>query len=58
MPKSPEDLILAAAAALPVNVWTHMALTYDGTTLRLYVGGAQIATRAVTGSWASAISRA
>ena len=25
-------------------------LTYDGTTLRLYLGGAQIATRAVTGS--------
>ncbi|MEA2240725.1 MAG: hypothetical protein QOD24_281, partial [Solirubrobacteraceae bacterium] len=40
-------------AALPVNVWTHVASTYDGTTLRVFVNGTQVATRAVTGSLAA-----
>jgi chitodextrinase len=36
--------------ANPVNAWTHVALTYDGSMLRLYVGGTQAATRAATGA--------
>lgn len=35
---------------LPLNVWTHLATTYDGATLRFYVNGVQVATRAQTGS--------
>jgi hypothetical protein len=36
--------------ALAVNTWTHLALTYDAVTLRLYVNGVQVASQAQTGS--------
>ena len=36
--------------ALPLNTWSHLATTYDGTTLRLFVDGNQVATKAQTGS--------
>lgn len=32
------------------NQWYHIAGTYDGTTMRLYLNGSQIATTAVTGN--------
>jgi glucose/arabinose dehydrogenase/PKD repeat protein len=41
-----------ATAALPVNTWTHLATTYDGANLRLYVNGTQAATTALTGAMA------
>ena len=44
---------LIAQSALPPNVWSHLAATYDGTTLRLYVNGVQVASRAQTGSIAT-----
>jgi hypothetical protein len=31
------------------NVWTHLATTYDGATLRLYVNGLEVANTPVTG---------
>lgn len=36
--------------AEPVNRWSHVALTYDGARLRLYVDGAQVSSRAITGT--------
>ena len=38
---------LAALASLEPNLWSHLALTYDGAKLRLYVNGELVATKAV-----------
>ncbi|MFG6200459.1 LamG-like jellyroll fold domain-containing protein [Nonomuraea sp. JJY05] len=35
---------------LPVNSWSHLALTYDGTTLRLFVNGQQVDQTTMSGS--------
>ncbi len=37
-------------AAVPLNAWTHLAATYDGSNLRLYVGGVLKITKAYSGS--------
>ena len=40
---------LYAPSALPLNTWTHIAGTFDGTTLSLYVNGVRVSTRAQAG---------
>jgi hypothetical protein len=40
---------LYGTAALPLDTWSHLAATYDETTLRLYVNGVQVASRPQSG---------
>jgi hypothetical protein len=43
----------ASAFALVANTWTHVAGTYDGTVLRLFINGVEMATRTSVGSIAT-----
>ncbi len=44
------DRNVDGTAALALNTWSHLAATYDGANLRLYVNGTQVASIAQTGS--------
>jgi dUTPase len=44
------DLFTNGTAALPLNTWSHLAMTWDGTTQRLFVGGNQVGSRTVSGT--------
>jgi hypothetical protein len=44
---------LFGTAAPALNTWTHVTGTYDGTTLRFFVNGVQVSSRAQTGAIAT-----
>ena len=44
------DVVTFGNAALTVNTWAHLALTYDGTALRLYVNGVPVSSLSKTGT--------
>ena len=41
---------LYGTSALPLETWSHLAATYDGAMVRLYVNGVQVAARPQTGA--------
>jgi hypothetical protein len=40
----------ASHTPLPLNAWTHLATTYDGASMRFYINGVLVATRAQSGT--------
>jgi hypothetical protein len=42
------EVSTAGTTTLPLNTWSHLAATYEGTTLRLYVNGTLAGTRTTT----------
>jgi hypothetical protein len=45
-----QHTIYSRAGLIKVGFWNHVAATYDGTTLRIYVNGLLVASKAVTGT--------
>jgi hypothetical protein len=42
--------VLEAPSAIPLNQWTHLAITFDGRIKRLYVNGVQVASQGGLGA--------
>jgi hypothetical protein len=49
-PTSGSSKTVTGTSALPLNAWTHLVTTYDGTNLRLYINGTLNKTTAITGT--------
>jgi hypothetical protein len=44
------EVSVAGVSALPLNTWSHLAATYNGSTLRLYVNGVEVGSQAASGA--------
>jgi len=47
---NPNWLYLDSPQAIPTGTWTHVASTYNGAQLAIWVNGVKVATRAITGT--------
>ncbi|HMJ34003.1 MAG TPA: LamG-like jellyroll fold domain-containing protein [Baekduia sp.] len=47
---TPAESDTRGTGTVPLNAWTHLATTYDGATLKMYVNGTLASSKAVTGS--------
>jgi hypothetical protein len=45
-----DDISAAGTGTLPLNTWSHVAATHDGTAVRLYVNGTLVGTQPAPGS--------
>ena len=50
------DMGVAGTSAVALNTWTHLALTYDGTTLRIYANGVLVKSGSAPGLAATSAS--
>jgi hypothetical protein len=50
------DVPVTGTAAVALNAWTHVALTFDGAALRLYVNGTLLSTTNLAGAMATSTS--
>lgn len=49
-PTSGSSKSVTGTSGLALNTWTHLATTYDGSNMRLYVNGVLVKTQATTGN--------